>query len=65
MEALEYSLESPDLLYRSGEALTSPTASPGGMEASAIVALLSGSLYFGYKRAKNNREELEEKYLSD
>ena len=65
MEALEYGLESPDLLYQSGEALTSSTVSPGGMEASAIVALLSGSLYYGFKRAKINREEFEDEYLSD
>ena len=65
MEALEYGLESADVLYQSGEAVGTSVSSPGGTEVSAIVALLAGSSYLGYRKSKNLREELEAEYLSD
>lgn len=65
MEALEYGVESSDVLYESSEAVNSSVSSPSGMEVSAIIALLAGSAYFGYRKSKNFRQELENEYLED
>ncbi|WP_414837381.1 hypothetical protein ACK3SF_03875 [Candidatus Nanosalina sp. VS9-1] len=64
-EALDYSVESADFLYDSSAAVEISSASPGGMEAAAVVALIGGSTYFGYRRSKQMWQELEEEYLED
>jgi hypothetical protein len=64
-EALNYGVESVDFLYDSGAAVEGSSASPGGMEAAAVVALLGGSTYFGYMKAKDMRQDLEGEYLED
>jgi len=62
---IQYGIESTDFLYQSGEAVTTSVSSPGGMEVSAIVALLAGSSYLGYRKSKNMKQELENTYLDD
>jgi hypothetical protein len=63
-ELLDYSLETAYTLKQTTDALNS-SASPGGMEFAAITALLTTGAYLSWKRSRDWREDLEEKYLGD
>jgi hypothetical protein len=63
-EILDYSVDADGFLsYAPNAAEVAQSASPEGMGAATVIALLGGGSYMSYRRSRDRLEDLKEEYL--